>query len=77
MEYKLYRVHDSKTGYSRTIMHSTDMNGMWMDRYWDFGCADVFDVARVLRIFNEISPVIDSISKTEYVRKYGKAAVAF
>lgn len=77
MEYKLYRVVDSKTGYDRTVMHSTDMNGMWMDRSWDFGGIDVFDVARVLKTFDEIHPRIDSISRTEYVRKYGKNAVVF
>ena len=75
MEYKLYRVVDSKTGYNRTVMHATDMNGMYMDRSWDFGSADVFDVARVLKTFDEINPRIDSISKTDYLRKYGKNAV--
>lgn len=75
MEYKLYRVVDSKTGYDRTVLHATDMNGMYMDRSWDFGGADVFDVARTLKIFNELDLSINNISKTEYVRKYGKNAV--
>lgn len=77
MEYSLYRVVDSKTGYDRVVMHSTDMNGMWMDRVWDFGYADVFEVAKVLGIWEKRIFKIDSISKTAYKKKYGKAAVAF
>lgn len=74
-DYTLYRVVDYKTGYHRTVMYATDMNGMYSDRFWDFGFSDVFDVAKTLKIFNEISPTIESVSKTEFKRIFGQRFV--
>lgn len=68
MIYILYRVIDRKTGDNRIAMHQGD-------RCWDFGFADVFDVAKALRVFNGIDISIDQISKTEYIRKYGKNSI--
>ena len=73
MKHTLYRIVDYKTGYHRAIMVMIDMDGMYMDRFWDFGTLDVFDVARSIEIFNEIKVSIDSVSKTEFTRKFGKA----
>ena len=75
MKHTLYRVVDYKTGYHRSIMHMTDMDGMYMDRFWDFGTLDVFDVARTIETFNEIKVSIESISKTDFVKKFGSAFV--
>ena len=75
MKHTLYRVVDYKTGYHRAIMVMTDMDGMWMDRFWDFGTLDVFDVARTIEIFNEIKVTIESISKTDFTKKFGKSFV--
>lgn len=71
MTYTLYRVVDYKTGFHRAIMFMTDMNGERMDRFWDFGSLDVFDVARVVETFNEMKVSIESITKTEFVKKFG------
>ena len=73
MKHTLYRVVNYKTGYHRTIMFMTDMDGMWSDRFWDFGSTDVFDVAKTIEIFNEIKVSIESITKTDFNRKFGKA----
>jgi hypothetical protein len=73
MKHTLYRVVDYKTGYHRTIMFMTDMDGMYMDRFWDFGSTDVFDVAKTIEIFNEIKVSVESITKTEFKKKFGKA----
>lgn len=73
MKHTLYRVVDYKTGYHRAIMVMIDMDGMWMDRFWDFGTLDVFDVARTIEIFNEIKVSIESISKSDFTKKFGKA----
>lgn len=75
MKHTLYRVVDYKTGYHRTIMFMTDMDGMYMDRFWDFGTLDVFDVARTIETFNEIKVSIESITKTDFNKKFGKAFV--
>jgi len=73
MKHTLYRVVDYKTGYHRTIMFMTDMDGMYMDRFWDFGSTDVFDVAKTIEIFNEIKVSVESITKTDFNKKFGKA----
>jgi hypothetical protein len=72
MKHTLYRVVDYKTGYHRAIMVMIDMDGMYMDRFWDFGSLDVFDVARTIEIFDEIKVSIESISKTDFTKKFGK-----
>ena len=72
MKHTLYRVVDYKTGYHRAIMVMIDMDGMYMDRFYDFGAMSVFDVAKVLKVYDEISPRIESISKTEFKKKFGK-----
>lgn len=71
MKHTLYRVVDYKTGFHRSVMFMTDMNGEWMDRFWDFGSLDVFDVARTIETFNEIKVSIENITKTEFVKKFG------
>lgn len=71
MKYTLYRVVNYKTGYHRAIMYMTDMNGERMDRFWDFGTLDVFDVARTIEIFDEMKVSIESITKTDFVKKFG------
>ncbi len=73
MKHTLYRVVDYKTGYHRAIMVMIDMDGMYMDRFWDFGSLDVFDVARTIEIFDEIKVSIESISKTDFTKKFGKS----
>ncbi len=73
MKHTLYRVVDYKTGFHRAIMHMRDMDGMYMDRFWDFGTLDVFDVARTIETFNEIKVSIESVTKTEFTKKFGKA----
>ena len=73
MKHTLYRVVDYKTGFHRSIMFMRDMNGEWMDRFWDFGSLDVFDVARTIETFNEIKVSIENITKTDFVKKFGKA----
>jgi hypothetical protein len=50
-----------------------DMDGMYMDRFWDFGTLDVFDVARTIETFNEIKVSIENVTKTEFTKKFGKA----
>jgi hypothetical protein len=72
MKHTLYRVVDYKTGYHRAIMVMIDMDGMYMDRFWDFGSLDVFDVARTIEIFDEIKVSIESVSKTDFTKKFGK-----
>ncbi len=71
MKHTLYRVVDYKTGFHRAIMFMTDMDGMYMDRFWDFGTLDVFDVARTIETFNEMKVSIESITKTDFVKKFG------
>ena len=73
MKHTLYRIVDYKTGYHRAIMVMADMDGMWMDRFCGFGTLDVFDVARTVEIFNEIKVSIESVSKTDFTKKFGKA----
>lgn len=77
MEYTLYRIVDRKVDYDRVVMHMTDMNGLWMDRFWDFGAVSVFDVAKILGVWEGRTFKTDSISKTEFIRKFGKDVVAF
>ena len=77
MEYTLYRIVDRKADHDRVVMHMTDMNGMYMDRFWDFGAVSVFDVAKILGIWEEKTFKTDSISKTDFIRKFGKKVVAF
>ena len=77
MEYTLYRIVDRKADHDRVVMHMTDMNGMYMDRFWDFGAVSVFDVAKILGIWEERKFKTDSISKTDFIRKFGRKAVAF
>ena len=78
MNYTLYRIVDRKADHDRVVMYMTDMNGMWMDRFWDFGAISVFDVAKILRIWEGGGEYrIESISKTDFIRKFGKDAVAF
>ena len=75
MKHTLYRIVDRKTGYHRAIMVMTDMDGMYMDRFYDFGAMSVFDVAKVLDTYDGVRPRIESISKTEFKKKFGKAFV--
>jgi hypothetical protein len=75
MERTLYRVYARDEDHDRVVMHTTDMNGMFMDRFYDFGAMSVFDVAKVLEVYDEIHPRIESISKTDFTRKFGKAFV--
>lgn len=77
MKHTLYRVVDYKTGYHRAIMVMIDMNGMYMDRFWDFGAVSVFDVAKILGIWEERTFKTASISRTEFIRKFGREAVVF
>ena len=76
MEYTLYRIVDRKADHDRVVMHMTDMNGMYMDRFWDFGAVSVFDVANILGIWEGKTFKTDSISKTAFIRKFGQV-VAF
>jgi hypothetical protein len=46
-----------------------------MDRFDDFGAMSVFDVAKVLNVYDDIRPRIESISKTDFKKKFGKAFV--
>ena len=71
MKHTLYRVVDHKTGFHRSIMVMRDMDGLYMDRFWDFGSMDVFDVARTIETFNEIKVWIENITKTDFVKKFG------
>ena len=75
MERTLYRVYARNEDHDRVIMYTRDMNGMYMDRFYDFGAMSVFDVAKVLDVYDEIRPRIESISKTEFKKKFGKAFV--
>jgi hypothetical protein len=77
MEYTLYRIVDRNVDYDRVVMHMTDMNGMYMDRFWDFGAVSVFDVAKILGVWEEKSFKTDSISKTDFIKKFGRKVVAF
>ena len=77
MNYTLYRIVDRKVDYDRVVMHMTDMNGMYMDRFWDFGAVSVFDVAKILGIWEEKTFKTESISKTKFISKFGESAVAF
>ncbi len=74
-ERTLYRVYARDEDSDRVVMHSTDMNGMYMDRFDDFGAMSVFDVAKVLNVYDDIRPRIESISKTDFKKKFGKAFV--
>ena len=76
MEYTLYRIVDRKADHDRVVMHMTDMNGMYMDRFLDFGAVSVFDVAKILGIWEGKTFKTDSISKTDFIRKFGQV-VAF
>ena len=71
MEYTLYRIVDRKADHERVIMYMTDMNGERSDRFWDFGYANVFDVARTLEVWEERTFKIEGISKTDFVRRFG------
>ena len=77
MEYTLYRIVDRNVDYDRVVMHMTDMNGMYSDRFWDFGAVSVFDVANILGVWEERTFKTDSISKTEFIKKFGRKVVAF
>ena len=72
-ERTLYRVYARNEDSDRVIMYTTDMNGMYMDRFYDFGAMSVFDVAKVLDVYEGVRPQIESISKTEFNKKFGKA----
>ncbi len=74
-ERTLYRIYARDEDSDRVVMHSTDMNGMYMDRFDDFGAMSVFDVAKVLNVYDDIRPRIESISKTDFKKKFGKAFV--
>ena len=73
MKYTLYRIYARNEDSDRVVMHTTDMNGMYMDRFYDFGAMSVFDVKRVLSTYDGINPKIESVSKTEFTKKFGKA----
>ena len=77
MDYTIYRVVDSKVGEDRVVAHMTDMNGMYMDRFWDFGYVSVFDVAKILGIWEGKIFSMESMSKTAFIKKFGKNAVSF
>ena len=77
MEYTLYRIVDRKADHDRVVMHITDMNDMHMDRFLDFGASSVFDVAKILGIWEERTFETNSISKTDFIRKFGQKVVAF
>ena len=70
MERTLYRVYARNEDLDRVVMYETDMNGM--DRFYDFGAMSVFDVAKVLDVYDGIRPRIESVSKTEFKKKFGK-----
>jgi hypothetical protein len=72
-ECTLYRVYARDEDHDRVVMHTTDMNGMYMYRFYDFGAMSVFDVAKVLDVYDSVRPRIESISKTEFKKKFGKA----
>jgi hypothetical protein len=74
-ERTLYRIYARNEDSDRVVMHSTDMNGMYMDRFDDFGAMSVFDVAKVLDVYDDVRPEIKSVSKTEFKRIFGKAFV--
>jgi hypothetical protein len=74
-ERTLYRVYARNTDSDRVIMHTTDMNGMYSDRFYDFGAMSVFDVAKVLDVYNGVRPEIKSVSKTEFTRIFGQQFV--
>lgn len=71
-ECTLYRIYARNEDSDRVVMHTTDMNGMYMDRFYDFGYMDVFDVKKVLSVYDGIDPKIVSISKTEFNKKFSK-----
>jgi hypothetical protein len=79
MKYTLYRIYAKNTDADRVIMYGTDMNGERSDRFWDFGAVSVFDVGRILTVWEEknLNYTIESVSKTEFIRKFGKNSVAF
>ncbi len=74
-ECTLYRVYARDEDSDRVVMHTTDMNGMYMDRFYDFGAMSVFDVAKVLDVYDGVRPRIESVSKTGFKKKFGKAFV--
>lgn len=74
-ECTLYRVYARDEDHDRVVMYTTDMNGMYMDRFYDFGAMSVFDVAKVLDVYEGLRPRIESISKTEFKKKFGKAFI--
>jgi hypothetical protein len=76
MEYTLYRIWARNVDHDRVVMHMTDMNGMYMDRFWDFGAVSVFDVARILGVWEERTFKTESISRTEFIKKFGRKVVA-
>ncbi len=74
-DYTLYRVYSRNEDFDRVIMHAVDMNGMYSDRFWDFGAMSVFDVKKVLNTYDGINPTIESVSKTEFNKKFSNFKV--
>ena len=74
-ERTLYRIYARNEDSDRVVMHATDMNGMYSDRFWDFGAISVFDVKKVLNTYDGINPEIKSVSKTEFKRIFGNEFV--
>jgi hypothetical protein len=74
-DYTLYRVYSRNFESDRVVMHSIDMNGMYSDRFTDFGAMSVFDVKKVLNTYDGIDPEIVSISKTEFNKKFSNFKV--
>jgi hypothetical protein len=72
MDRTLYRIYARNEDSDRVVMYETDMNGMYMDRFYDFGAMSVFDVKKVLNTYDGIDPKIESVSKTEFTKKFGK-----
>lgn len=77
MKYTLYRIVSKYSDSDRVVMHGTDMNGECADRFWDFGAVSVFDVGRIVTVWEgrNLNYTIESISKTEFIRKFGKNVV--
>jgi hypothetical protein len=73
MNRTLYRVYSRNEDADRVVMYETDMSGMYMDRFYDFGAMSVFDVAKVLDVYEGLRPRIESISKTDFKSKFSKA----
>lgn len=73
MNRTLYRVYSRNEDADHVVMYETDMSGIYMDRFYDFGAMSVFDVAKVLDVYEGLRPRIESISKTDFKSKFGKA----